>query len=327
MTESDLNIFSYRDYGIRANAAREISEEIRFKEGRPNIDPAEIEVLGILNDDSSDVGVRHLAVVLRYWAPSSFEWDKPIKGEASINQLRWINIAKPKLNLLDFEYWSQLCLRKFYAPSVTARPMYRVLRRKPFQSEHILCVIGTIGSGKSIATQCFRDAGYAEVNSGRVVARLIGIPAIPDTPRVTFQQEAQAFISNELGPTTLAYAMLEEARRLGSPRVVIDGVRHPETLKALREHAKRPVAVVYIHTPPDVAYELYTVREAPKELVSPVEFAALQNAPVESNVRYLIDEADAIVYNWVGLESYRFVVKQLIEELGHSHEERQRRWV
>jgi dephospho-CoA kinase len=319
-------MFTYQDHGIRANAAREISEEIRFKTGRPDIDPTAIEFMGVLNDDSSDVGLRHLAVVLRYWASSSVQWDRPLRGEASVSQLQWIDLSKPKLNLLDFEYWSQLCLRKFYAPTVTAKPVYRVLRKKPFQPEHILCVVGSIGSGKSIATQCFRDeSGYVEVNSGRVLARLMGVPPVPETPRPRFQEDAQAFISTELGPSVLAYAILEEAKRVGSGRIIIDGIRHPETLKALRENARRPVAVLYIHTPPDVAYELYTLREAPKESLSPAEFAAIQNAPVESKVRYLIDDADAIVYNWFGIDSYRFVIRELIGELGLSSHEHHRR--
>jgi predicted NUDIX family phosphoesterase len=316
VTENDLNMFSYQDQGITANAAREIAEEIRFKAGRPDIDPSTIEVLGLLNDDSSDVGLRHLAVVLRLWVSKSKEWASPLRGEASVSQLRWLDLQKTKINLLDFEYWSQLCLRKFYAPSVTARPGYRIIHRSNFQQGHILCVVGTIGSGKSIATQCFKsEAGYTEVNSGRILARLMGIPPIPETPRKQFQESAQAFISGDLGPTVLAYAILQEARRLGSSRVVIDGIRHPATLKALRDNAKRPVAVLYIQTPPDVAYELYTLREAPNDTPTPPEFAAVQNAPVESMTRYLIDEADAIVYNWFGVDDYRFVVKELIADL------------
>jgi predicted NUDIX family phosphoesterase/dephospho-CoA kinase len=328
VTETDLNIFTYRDHGIRANAAREISEEIRFKWGRPKIDPENIEIMGILNDDSSDVGVRHLGVVLRYWVPEGEDWTEPIRGEASVNQLRWLDLTKPNLNLLQFEYWSQLCLRKFYAPSVTGKPVYRILRRKPFQHEHILCVVGSIGSGKSIATRTFcEDAEYTEVNSGRVLARLIGIPPVPDTPREEFQNEALAFISNEMGPKALAYAIVEEARRQGSSRVIVDGVRHPETLQALRATSRRPVAMIYIHTPPDVAYELYTLREATAETIRPVDFMRIQNAPVEARARYLIDDADAIVYNWFGLENYRYVVRQLIDDLGLASNATQRRGI
>ena len=38
------------------------------------------------------------------------------------------------------------------------------------------------------------------------------------------------------------------------------------------------------------------------------------------------DDADAIIYNWLGIESYKFVIRQLIDELGlSSHEQQQRR--
>jgi dephospho-CoA kinase len=209
---------------------------------------------------------------------------------------------------------------------VTAKPIYRILRKRVFQGSHILCVVGTIGSGKSLATQWLReDAEYAEINSGRVLARLMDMPPIPQTPRPTFQQAAQSFISAELGPKVLAYGILEEAKRLGASRIIVDGIRHRETLNVLRDNAKHPIAVLYIHTPPDVAYELYTSREAPQERLLPAEFAAVQNAAVESQVRYFIEDADAIVYNWFGVDSYRFVLRELVREVGVSKSEQQQR--
>jgi hypothetical protein len=142
------------------------------------------------------------------------------------------------------------------------------------------------------------------------------IPPIPETPRTVFQDAAQSFISTELGPKVLAYTILEEIKRLRIAKTVIDGIRHTETLRALQVQASCPVAVIYIHTPPDVAYELYTSRNASKDALSPAQFATMQNAIVESHVRYLIDDADIIIYNWFGLDSYRFVVRELIRDLG-----------
>jgi predicted NUDIX family phosphoesterase len=103
-TEDDLNIFTFSDRGIRANAAREISEEIKLASGRPEIEPNELEALGFLNDDSSDVGVRHVAAVLRFWAPETDDWKHPQRGEASISQLGWMKTAGFEIDLLQFEY-------------------------------------------------------------------------------------------------------------------------------------------------------------------------------------------------------------------------------
>jgi predicted NUDIX family phosphoesterase/dephospho-CoA kinase len=327
VTDNDRGIFSYKDYGIKANAAREISEEIRFRKGRPNIDPESLEILGILNDDSSDVGVRHLGVILRYWAPGTLEWTKPLRGEASINQLKWIDLRAPDLNLIDFEYWSQLCLRKLYPSTVSARPSFKVIRRKPFNSDHILCVIGSIGSGKSIASEILRDeAGYFEVNSGEVMATVLGIEPIPVSPRNVFQIKAQELMSRPEGAERFVDALLARAAKTPNQRVLIDGIRHPETLKAIKERSGRDVGVLFVHTPPDIAYQLYTDRLTGDSKPTPAEFAFLMNAPVESKIRYMIDEADAIVFNWFGLEPYRFLVRELIEELGlNQHVRNQKR--
>lgn len=230
VTEDDLNILTFSDRGIRANAAREISEEIKFSTSRPDIDPGEIEVLGLLNDDSSDVGVRHVAAVLRYWAPETPEWKAP--------------------------------------------------------------------------------------QPGRVVARLLDIPPVPITPRAEFQSKAFSFISQPNGPRRLAEAILEEVVAIGEPRVTIDGVRQIETLEHLRALADRKVAMIFVHTPPDVAYKLYMAREVKVSNLSLSEFMQIYNAPVESEVRLIIQYAEAIIYNWFGLDEYELVVEKLVAELG-----------
>lgn len=316
VTEDDLNIFTYGDRGIKANAAREISEELRLKSGPPVINPDDFEVLGFLNDDSSSVGVRHVAAVLRYWAPDSAEWLSPMRGEASVSQLKWIDTSGAEIDLLDFEYWSQLCLRNFYPQFVASKPTFRVIKEKVFREPHTLCIIGSIGSGKSVTTQRFcEQAGYVQVNTGRVIAELLGLPPVPTTPRGEFQEKAMEFIRTPDGPKKLAASIDEEVRRVGHDRVIIDGVRQLETLEMLRAISLRKIACIFVYTPPDSAYEFYTSREAAGEL-SLSKFMRMYNAPVESEVPSMIQEADAIVYNWLGIEKYEKVVRSLIERLG-----------
>jgi hypothetical protein len=86
-------------------------------------------------------------------------------------------------------------------------------------------VIGAAGSGKTLATEVLKaDFGYAEINSGRVVAQLINVPPIPETPRHEFQEKAWAFISDPLGPERLAKKLLEIGNALNTPRILIDGL-------------------------------------------------------------------------------------------------------
>lgn len=317
VNESDHSLFSFADSGIRENAAREISEELMLPGGRPLIQPSSLEYLGILNDDSSDVGVRHLAVVLRYYVDDWQRWRKVSRGEASINRIRWLDTVEDPINLSDFEYWSQLVVRTFYPSTMTMAPSYKVIRRAPFLEPHILCVVGSIGSGKSATSKHLsKKCGYAEVNSGRVLSRLLDLPPIPDTPRRVFQDAAEEFITKSDGPSRLGHALANEAAIATSPRVLIDGIRHPETLAALRSVAPMPVAVLYVYTPPDVAYEMYRYREGHGEASTSFnEFISLYNAPVEGRIRYLLGEADIITFNWLGLQAYDQALERLVSEI------------
>ncbi|MGR9432757.1 HTH domain-containing protein [Rhizobium leguminosarum] len=317
VNEDDRDLFSYDDLGIRQNAAREISEELMLPDGRPQINPKNLEFLGVLNDDSSDVGIRHMAVVLRYWVDDWTQWKSVGRGEASINKIRWLDTLKESIHLAEFEYWSQLVLRSFFKSSMEMVPTYKIQRRSSFHGPHVLCVVGSIGSGKSATSNLLRQRfGYTAVNSGQVLARLMGIAPIPETPRDVFQAAAEEFITRPAGPTELGCALADAASQSGSERVLIDGIRHPETLEVLKRHASLPVALLYVYTPPDVAYEMYRYREGHGEqAITFPEFVRLYTAPVEGKIRYIIGEADVITFNWLGLEAYESALIHLMEDL------------
>jgi len=276
-----------------------------------------LEFLGVLNDDSSDVGIRHMAIVLRYWVDDWSQWRSVTKGEASINKLRWLDTVGETINLSEFEYWSQLVIRSFFTSSMKMVPSYKIQRRSVFRERHILCVVGSIGSGKSATSRLFSERfGYATINSGNVLAGLLSVPPIPQTARADFQGIAETFIARPDGPATLGEALAKAAETAGAEHVLIDGIRHPETLEALRLGARMPVALLYVYTPPDVAYEMYRYREGHgEESITFPDFIQLYTAPVESRIRYLIGEADIITFNWLGLEGYERALSNLMGEL------------
>jgi predicted NUDIX family phosphoesterase len=320
VTNEDFDLFSANDLGIRQNAAREIHEELMLTSGRPRISASDFEYLGTLNDDSSDVGVRHLAVVLRYWVSDWSEWKNVSKGEVSINRLRWIDTASESINLSEFEYWSQLVMRRFYPNSMSMMPSFKVQRAAPFGLPHILCVVGSIGSGKSATSKFLaKRCNYTTVNSGRVLAPLIDLPPIPDTSRHVFQAAAEAFITEPDGPTRLGTALAEAANAADADRVLIDGIRHPETLDVLRQKASKEVALLYVYTPPDVAFEMYKERENYGEGSTTFqEFVDLYSAPVESKIRYMLGDADIVIFNWLGLSAYTEALARLSKVLNDA---------
>ena len=322
VTYEDRSLLSHN--GISGNAARELGEELKL----PAVDRDRLlthgglQLLGVLNDDSTDVGRRHLAVIYRYDVSVDPGWEEPQRGELGITQLRWINFERDDVRVEKFEYWSQLCLREFYADLIRPRPAYRVRRHRPVRPPHVLCVLGQIGSGKTQATSVLRsDFAYVEVNSGAALARLLGrnpITAANEDEREEFQRDAMIFIRAAEGPQSLAAAIWDDVERQNSDRVVIDGVRQRETLDWLAvcagEAVRRPLGRLYIHTPADVAFEFYRRRRGADTTV--FDFIRVRDAPVEGDVAQLITDADAVIYNAAGLRSFRAMIRRYMRELG-----------
>jgi hypothetical protein len=180
----------------------------------------------------------------------------------------------------------------------------------------VLCVLGPVGSGKTLATAVLKsDFGYEEINTGRVVAELLGIPPVPTTPRSEFQARAWAFISQPNGPRRLARRLADLVGASRSDRILVDGVRQGATINLLRQDCSgHRVGLLFVHTPADLAYRFYAKRVA--QGASIADFLAVRSARVESEVQALIGEADAVLYNWTGTLEYRNTIRQMMSELG-----------
>jgi predicted NUDIX family phosphoesterase/dephospho-CoA kinase len=316
----DHDLTSANDYGLLRSAARELSEELYLSPA----DAARVQgldglkVIGALNDDSSALGRRHFAFVLTYEVADSAAWDTLQRGEKSINKLRWIDTTSSDLPLEKFEYWSQLCLRTFFHGAVQGKHSYLVRRRKPLQPPHLLCVVGEIGSGKTQMTQQLRsEFGYTEINSGAVLADLLSRPALTpehEDERGDFQAEALSFISSRDGPKELAAEIWRRVKGHKQDRVLIDGIRQRATLDALRaEAADQRVGVLYVYTPPDVAFDFYRQRRGAATSIH--DFLAVREAAVEAELSSLIADADGVVYNWAGLQGFRDIARALMKDL------------
>jgi Predicted phosphoesterase (MutT family) len=318
VTEADnLPLFPVDDMGVRECVLRELSEELqlpladerRLKEGK------RLKWVGVLNDDSSAVGRRHLAVVFQYEVSKSDSWQAPQRGEKSVTQLRWLRPDRAT-RIWDFEYWSQLCLQRFFPDVVRATSDYKIIRPKAFRLPHLLCVLGEVGSGKTEVTRMLTSQfGYVEVNSGRLVAEILGVPPVPQTPRGEFQERAWKFISSPDGPKTLATAIVRRANDLNSERILIDGVRQPQTLAAMRGLlSERRVPSIYVHTLPHLAFRFYQAREGVK--ITILDFLKVRSAPVERDVPTLISSSDAVIYNWTGKARFHRTIRRTMAELG-----------
>lgn len=298
------SLLDWDSVGARNAAVRELTEEIAFPKTEKAAllaDPGALQLLGFINDDSSDNGRRHLAIVYEYNVWDDSYWEQPKPGEQGIRQLRWIDPEDTAIPLNRYEYWSQLLLSLYatFERSATARIVHRAALVRP----HVVCVVGPIGSGKSEAASALEsELGYRSLNSGLAVASLLGIPPVPETPREEFQVRANEFISKEEGPRLLARELVRNVS--ASSDFVIDGVRQRRTLRELREALNDlPLCVLFIDTLPEVALEFFRRRERPDIDVG--EFFDLRAAAVEREVEDLVREADVVIHNWEGIEAYR----------------------
>ncbi len=318
VTDEDYSLFTAEDFGIKENAIRELMEEVKVEELETTILAERLQFIGLINDNSTSLGRKHLAVVYQYEVPERDwgRWKDASGHELSINELRWIDTEAESVNLVEFEYWSQLCWRTLSPETVRAQAEFRILRKKPFQAGHILVVVGGIGSGKSSATEILETKfGYRKVNSGKALAELMGIPPVPTTPRSQFQERAWDFIRQKDGPKKLANALIEAATALGGERVIIDGIRQKTTLEALRLITNRELALLFVYATPDLALRLYCQRENLDEMEYESIFFDTIGAEVESDVHLMMNEADAVIYNWSGEANYEKAITSMADVL------------
>jgi len=333
VSAADADILSLGDRGLEACARRELIEELQFPIAERENPGAQahltentsalprvptratvrlfqtvpLERLGILNDDSSEVGRRHVAVVYRAWLQDWNTIRLLQKGDSSIKGLGWIDLSKDKVDISDFEYWSQLCLRKFYPSTAVAKSGVRILNRAKLASDRIIVVAGRIGSGKTeTAGYLSAKLDYPLIRSGPLLREVMGTPPMNEIGRREFQARALEFIRADGGPERLAAAIEARVAQVEAGRCVIDGLRHLSTYENLSARFGGGVSLIFVQTPPDVAYDMYRTREVQGTLTfSYRDFLEIYDAPVEAEVPSLGRKAQVYIYNSFGIEAFR----------------------
>lgn len=113
VNDEDFDLFSRGGDAFRANAARELKEELFldevYRERHEAMDRAK--VLGYVNVDDSPDAEHHVAVLIAFQHKNA---SLPKKGELSITQLSWLDLTTPLNDLSDFDLWSGMILRNIY---------------------------------------------------------------------------------------------------------------------------------------------------------------------------------------------------------------------
>src|SRR5262249_35192985 len=83
ISETDYDLFSIDTLGVFANARRELWEELSLPPSAVDYEPR---IIGLINDNSTAEGNRHLAIAMMYQCAEHVD---PVKSELEIRNLHW----------------------------------------------------------------------------------------------------------------------------------------------------------------------------------------------------------------------------------------------
>jgi predicted NUDIX family phosphoesterase len=106
----DINMFDPLRVGLVDNVKRELHEELRIDPAflERAVDQQLLKLIGILNDNTTQNGRKHLAVAFCLELPRIYD---VTKRELSINNLAWVSFKNASRHILEYEAWSQYFIR------------------------------------------------------------------------------------------------------------------------------------------------------------------------------------------------------------------------
>ncbi len=308
--ESDYEqwkLFSQKDSGYNASVQRVLEEELKLPKN--SIAPKNLKIIGVLNDDSSDVGKRHFAFIHKLNLDHIKEEiiSTSLKKEKAINQLTFVPIKNLGKNFERYEYWSKLCVGTFFKEHINLKCVIQTRRRDAFKAKpSYIAIVGAIGSGKTEGCNILQKKfGYNNIRSGEVVKNILNISAVKKSERMSFQEKAHALVRSPDGCERIATAIYQ---RMKGERVVVDGIRNIKTFKILKKKLKDQLSLVYVYSTVDNSYKFSFKRD--EGVHTKKEFLELIQHPVEKEIEEFSGLADVFIYNYGSLKSYAEVVTQ-----------------
>jgi hypothetical protein len=123
------------------------------------------------------------------------------------------------------------------------------------------------------------------------------------------------FIRRGGGPERLSASIEARVNEVGAERCIIDGIRHLSTYENLTLRFGGGMGLIFVQTPPDVAYDMYRAREAQRVLTfSYREFLEIYDAPVESEIPSLGRKAQVYIYNSFGIDAFRRTLDEVASQ-------------
>jgi predicted NUDIX family phosphoesterase/dephospho-CoA kinase len=288
VNQFDLDLFSIQDGGIVNSAYREIGEEIK------GLKISNLKFIGVINDDSSPLGLNHFAFVFQASLPVNFKLSE-FSREMSVNKLSLLNNSEVWNRFHELEFWSQLLVKKYLKRPKNHEPVFIKTKNIVFNCSPLI-IVGEIGSGKSeVARHIAKKFSLPLISTRKCVELLINIEDFNTKNRSIFQDEAIKLVSTPEGIKKLADKIIEEMHVFKNSCMIIDGVRNLETYNILKSHYPN-ANLLYIDLPRDSAYKMYSSR-SDRRKVNIHEFRTARHHDVEKEITLFKTRADAYLFN------------------------------
>ena len=157
---------------------------------------------------------------------------------------------------------STVCLQYTVQNEIAADGLYCTPKRGAIVlHSRVIGLAGGIGSGKSTIARALSVHFQCPIVSFGDYVRRIAEKSGQRTSRYQLQAISEALLSS-LGPQGLTRAVLAEANWDRRQSLIVDGIRLPAVIDALRvEAAPLLVVILYLDVPPDVRAERFAARD------------------------------------------------------------------
>ncbi len=304
VNNNDIDLFT-KDAGVSNSARREIYEEIK------GLKIENLACVGVINDDSSPLGLNHFAFVYEAKLPKGFPIEN-IQKEKAISKVRLLESYEVWEKFHEMEFWSQLLMKKFIPKPSNYTPVFVKDKTKRHYGAP-LAIVGEVGCGKSEAAKFMANRYSMPIVSTRqCVAKLIREKDFGVGDRQKFQMKSLKFISKPDGIKKLAEKIIKEVQRYKTPNVIIDGIRNVETYNHLKNELP-DLNLMYIDVPRDTALGLFTNRSRYRD-VSINEFRNARDHQVEKEIILFKTRADIYLFNGGTLGDLTKTIKKWWDE-------------
>ena len=183
-----------------------------------------------------------------------------------------------------------------------------VNRRPPdLRPTTVVGLSGPIAAGKTTAARILERMGFRYCRFSEIIAQALQARGTPVT-RDTLQAFGEEAHGSRFGQRQLQNKLAVQVKQ--TPRVVVDGLRHPEDRAFLRE--RWGIAALHLHV--NASANLRSRRYTAEKNGSEDAFRRAETHAVEQNVRVMEDLADATMANNGAIHELEANLQKIVSE-------------